>query len=88
MLKTRAGDVIGSGDPQQLSLFPGQTDADVLLTRAEAAAYLRRSVPTLESWSRQGFGPRMVRMGRRGVRYRLSDLRRYIEEGATTVGAE
>jgi excisionase family DNA binding protein len=29
-------------------------DEDVLLTRREAANYLRVSVPTLERWSREG----------------------------------
>jgi hypothetical protein len=62
--------------------FPGQDDRDVLLTRAEAAAYLRRSVPTLEGWSRAGIGPRVVRMGPRGVRYRLHDLRQFVAGGA------
>jgi predicted DNA-binding transcriptional regulator AlpA len=70
-------------DYRQLSLFPGQDEQDILLTRAEAAAYLRRSVPTLEAWARDGTGPKVVRMGPRGIRYRLADLRAFIEESST-----
>jgi excisionase family DNA binding protein len=77
MLKTRAGDIVG-GAP---GLFPGQDDRDVLLSREEVAAYLRCSLPTLELWQRNGGGPRVVRVGR-GVRYRLSDVRAFIEAGA------
>jgi hypothetical protein len=66
---------------QQSAAFPGQDDRDVLLTRAEAAVYLRRSVPTLESWARDGAGPPVTRCGPRGVRYRLSDLRSFVAAG-------
>jgi len=68
MLKTRAGDIIGS--------TPVLDDRDVLLTRPEAAQYLRKSVATLERWSRVGFGPMPVMAGRR-VLYRLTDLRAF-----------
>jgi excisionase family DNA binding protein len=81
MLKTRAGDIVGSGAP---GLFPGQTEQDVLLSREEVAAYLRVSLPTLELWARNGEGPKMVRVGR-GCRYRLSDVRAFVE-GAPTDG--
>ena len=49
-------------------------DRDVLLTRPEAAQYLRKSVPTLERWAREGIGPKPMRV-RRSVHYRLHDLR-------------
>ena len=51
-------------------------DRDVLLTRPEAAQYLRKSIPTLERWAREGIGPkpRKVR-GSRAVFYTLRDLR-------------
>jgi Helix-turn-helix domain len=62
-------------DPRQ-PMLP-QTDDDILLTRPEAAAYLRISVPTLELWWRRGVGPPGVRIGR-SVRHRLGDLRRYV----------
>ena len=61
MLKTQAGDIVGSGAP---GLFPGQTEQDILLSREEVAAYLKCSLPTLELWPRNGEGPRVVRVGR------------------------
>jgi excisionase family DNA binding protein len=78
VLKTRAGDLIGTGAP---GFFPGQTERDVLLSREEVARYLRVSFPTLELWARNGEGPKFVRVGR-GIRYRLSDVRAFVEAGA------
>jgi hypothetical protein len=49
-------------------------DRDVLLTRKEAAQYLRKSIPTLERWAREGIGPKPVKVNR-VVHYRLHDLR-------------
>jgi hypothetical protein len=49
-------------------------DRDVLLTRREAARYLRKSVPTMERWAREGIGPRPIKV-KRSVHYRLRDLR-------------
>jgi predicted DNA-binding transcriptional regulator AlpA len=63
MLKTKRGDIIGTDD------------RDVLLTRPEAAQYLRNSVPTLERWAKLGIGPRPIRVGPRDVRYTLRSLR-------------
>jgi hypothetical protein len=71
MLKTRAGQVIGS----QVEL----DDRDVLLTRPEAAKYLKRTEATLERWARLGIGPKPVKIGQRGVRYTLRSLREHIE---------
>jgi excisionase family DNA binding protein len=83
MLKTRAGKIVGSGAP---GLFPGQTEQDVLLSREEVAAYLRVSLPTLELWARNGDGPRVVRVGR-AIRYRLVDVRQFVEAGASPTAA-
>jgi excisionase family DNA binding protein len=63
---------------EQLEPFPGQDDRDVLLNSEETAAYLRCSLPTLELWRRNGEGPRAIRVGR-SVRYRLSDIREFVE---------
>lgn len=52
------------------------TEADVLLTRAEAAEYLRRSVATLERWARDGSGPNFSVVGGRAL-YGLPALRRF-----------
>jgi excisionase family DNA binding protein len=50
------------------------TEAEVFLTRQEAAAYLRCSVPTMERWARLGTGPKFRLIGRRAL-YALPDLR-------------
>ena len=65
------------GEPDEHDLLPDVFDErDVLLTRPEAAAYLRKSAATLERWARIGFGPKPVMAGRRAL-YRLSDLRKF-----------
>jgi len=46
------------------------------LTRVEAAAYLRRSVPTLKRWAAHGLGPPWRKIGGR-VLYPLPSLRRF-----------
>jgi excisionase family DNA binding protein len=81
MIKTRAGDIVGTSGPL---LFPGQDDRDILLSREEVAAYLKCSLPTLELWARNGEGPRVVRVGR-AIRYRLADVRAFVEAGASSV---
>ncbi len=44
-----------------------------LLTEREAAAFLRVSVKTLQSWRLQGKPPRFIKLSR-CVRYRFDDL--------------
>jgi hypothetical protein len=68
MLKTRAGQVIGTNVGEL-------DDRDILYTRAEAAEYLRKSVPTLERWAKLGIGPKPLKVGPRDVRYTLRSLR-------------
>lgn len=63
------------------------TDADVLLTRAEAAAYLRRSVPALERWARDGSGPRFSMIGGRAL-YPLVELRAFVGVSSLDRGAQ
>ena len=41
MLKSRAGDIIGSAGPPA---FAGQDERDVLMSREETAVYLRVSI--------------------------------------------
>jgi excisionase family DNA binding protein len=50
------------------------TEAEVFLTRQEAAAYLRCSIPTMERWARHGTGPKFRMIGRRAL-YALRDIR-------------
>lgn len=49
-----------------------------LLTRIEAAEFLRLSPDTLRTWSHMGKGPRFLKFGR-AVRYRLDDLIQWVE---------
>jgi hypothetical protein len=80
MLKTRAGQVIGTRMSSAADLLD---DNDILYTRPEAAEYLRKGVPTLERWARLGIGPKPLKVGPRDVRYTLRSLR----EAAGTKGA-
>jgi excisionase family DNA binding protein len=50
-----------------------------LLTREQAAQFLSLKKSTLEAWACRGGGPAMVRMGKRAIRYRISDLEKFIE---------
>ncbi len=56
-------------------------EEDVLFTRKEAARMLRISLASLDRWHALGEGPAVVRVGARRL-YRLSELRRFIAEGA------
>ena len=69
MLKTEAGDIIGT------DLLD---DQDILYTRREAARYLKKSEPTLERWAAQGIGPRPRKIGPRTIAYTLADLRAFV----------
>jgi excisionase family DNA binding protein len=48
---------------------------------AEVAEYLGYSVQTLYNWRNKGIGPRGIRVGGR-VRYRWSDVERWLDEQA------
>ena len=56
---------------------PEFNEADVLLTRREAAVYLRRSTATLERWSRLGTGPDFAMVESRAL-YPLTTLRTFV----------
>jgi len=49
-----------------------------LLTPHEAAEFLRVPESTLAQWRSQRRGPRFVKLERRLVRYRASDLEEYL----------
>lgn len=53
-----------------------------MLTTSEAAALLNTSPRTLEDWRLRGGGPVYCKVGRRLVRYPLSDLRAFLSAGA------
>ena len=55
---------------------------DKLLTEKEAAPIIGLSVRTLQQRRYLALPPRFVRLPRtRSIRYRLSDLRSYVEQG-------
>jgi predicted DNA-binding transcriptional regulator AlpA len=51
------------------------------MTCKEAAVYMRMSIAWLAHQRMAGTGPQYVRLGERAVRYRRSDLDRYIADG-------
>lgn len=51
---------------------------DPLRDTTEAAAFLRRSKRTLETWRVKGGGPRYVKAGGRAL-YRVEDLLAFVE---------
>ena len=51
-----------------------------ILTSIEAANYLAMEPSTLASWRVSGRGPTFIKLGKRAVRYRLTDLEIFIQE--------
>lgn len=51
-----------------------------LLTQNQAAEYLGINKRTLENWRYAGRGPEYVRLSHRAVRYRQSDLEKFVDE--------
>jgi hypothetical protein len=49
-----------------------------MLTETEAAEQLRLSVAALRGWRLRGEGPVFVKLGRRAVRYRSTDLESFL----------
>ena len=58
---------------------PAADDGDRLLTRNEFAELAGIKSQTAAKWVCRGFGPPIVKLGAT-VRYRLSDVREWIEE--------
>ena len=57
----------------------GSNELGALMTETEAAEYLRLTPRALQSWRTQGRGPRFVRISARAVRYRVVDLKNWVE---------
>ncbi len=57
---------------------------DRLLNEVEAARFLGLRPRTLQNWRWSGEGPPFVRVSNRAIRYRISDLRRWVEERVVT----
>jgi hypothetical protein len=54
----------------------------VLMTRTEAAEFLRLKPQTLAAWATRGTGPRVCKIGGKAL-YRLEDLQNFITGGIT-----
>lgn len=63
---------------------PGVPVFDQLVRQEEAAALLSVSPRCMENWRYRGEGPDFVRVSGRCVRYRRSDLDKWIEERVRT----
>lgn len=66
-------DVIAS-DPKTL-----EQSGDVLLRREAAAQVLNTTPGTLAVWACKRQGPPFLKIGKRAVRYRLSDLQEWLK---------
>jgi excisionase family DNA binding protein len=51
-----------------------------LLTEKELASLLKVSARTLRAWRDAGEGPPAIKIGRRAIRYRRSDVERWLEQ--------
>jgi excisionase family DNA binding protein len=56
-----------------------QENQSSLLTREQAASYLGLKKTTLDAWAVRGGGPAYVKLGKKAVRYRQSDLEAFVE---------
>lgn len=58
------------------------SETDPLLTERQAAEYINASPRSMQTWRRQGHGPRFCRLGSRMIRYRRSDLDAWVSGDA------
>lgn len=56
------------------------TDDLQLVNERQAAQLLRVGESTLRGWRTAGAGPQHIRLSPKAIRYRLSDLRRWVDE--------
>jgi predicted DNA-binding transcriptional regulator AlpA len=74
------GEATSPEDGPRRFVFREETVAtDVMfITRRELGAMLTLSPKTLEAWSREGYGPRPVKIGPRRIAYKLSTVTRWL----------
>ncbi len=60
--------------------LPRAGSLERLLLPGEVAELLRVSQDTLENWRCRGIGPSYLKFGKRDVRYRPSDVLRWLDE--------
>jgi predicted DNA-binding transcriptional regulator AlpA len=61
---------------------------DPLLNPDQAANYTGLTKPTLQRHRTEGTGPRFIKLGKRRVAYRLSDIRAWLEARAASSTAD
>jgi excisionase family DNA binding protein len=52
--------------------------SDELMTVAELAEYLKVKEATVYTWNSKGVGPKVTKVGRRGVRYAKADVEKWL----------
>ena len=62
------------------------TEMDAVLSTEQVSAYLQIPVNTLYGWRYHGKGPRAIQVGRH-LRYRRSEVDRWLDEQARSQGA-
>lgn len=60
-------------------LLPLPDDDNTLLLRRELPQYLPIATQTFNRWACEGKGPRMTRIGRRVVTYRVGDIKTWLK---------
>ena len=55
---------------------------DPLLNTVSAAKYLNMEPLTLVAWRTRGEGPTFIKLGKRAIRYKFSDLHDFIEKNS------
>jgi predicted DNA-binding transcriptional regulator AlpA len=62
------------------SFLPRAGSLERLLLPPEVAEILRIEVETLEGWRSKGIGPKYLKLGKREIRYRPSEVLRWLDE--------
>ena len=75
-----ASSAVGSKMIHQTNQLSGHPDPNRLMNEIEAADLLCYSVRALQNWRHRGGGPDFVKVSSRSVRYRRTDLDKWIAE--------
>ena len=65
-----------------------QAAGDALLTPEDFAELLKTTTRVIRSWRPRGIGPSYHRLGHKTIRYRESDVRRFIHENRIECSGE
>jgi predicted DNA-binding transcriptional regulator AlpA len=61
------------------SLIPLPEDDETLIRRSDLPKYLPIATQTLARWAVEGHGPRMTKIGRRVVAYKVEHVREWLQ---------